>query len=333
MRRRAALIRIAAVAAAAAAVLLAVIAITRFEQRRRENDPVIHASDLDKNRPELEDETITADGVAYRRNKDVETYLLLGIDRGGTKKGAGPGQADLLVLLAVDRGSRSFRVLPINRDTVTTYTVIDDEGNGIISGEMWGQICLSHAYGTGGQDSCENTVRSVEYLLPGSHVDGYVAFNLDDIGPLTDAVGGVPVTITEDLTALDPAFRKGETVLIDGGNVEKYVRARMDLGEEDNERRMSRQTAFMKAWAEKAGNLGGRGLTELLNDTLDLCVTDMTEKRLTALAEDMLDYENRGVLRIEGENVMKDYNEFRPDEDSLLQIILELFYTPITKQD
>jgi len=315
------------------AILLAVIALflliftaTRlfsFSPDRPEEDP--NASG--KWRPALEEDTITYEGVTYKRKSRVESYLILGVDKTEEQRKTGQaGQADVLLLLVLDAEQQAYRILNINRDTVTQITVLSPDGS--ISSEKFEPICLSHAYGTGGPESCENTVRSVEYLLAGIKPDGYIALDLTAIGVLNDAVGGVTVTVDKDLTAMHPALKKGATVKLDAASAEAYVRARMYVGEEDNLSRMNRQVGYMTAWFRQAQALGEQRLIGLLDSIEEVCVTDLTEKRLAAVADIAMKYENLGFCALDGEYVRTvSFNEFHADDDSVTQMILELFYT------
>jgi len=282
----------------------------------------------DKLRPDLDDSTVTLDGVTYVRKGHVETYLVMGIDQNEARRanGSAGGQADVLLLLVTDADTDSFRILPLNRDTVTLVTVVSPGGE--ITDELFLPICLSHSYGSGGADSCENTVRSVEYLLSGIELDGYIALDLTSIGVLNDAVGGVTVTVESDMTASHPDLQAGATVTLTAETAEAFVRARMELGDEDNLNRMDRQLTFMRAWLSQARRLGSQGVLDLLAEIEDICVTDLTEKRLSSVANDLQKYENRGFLSIDGEYVQTvSYSEFRADPDSVLAATLELYYT------
>ena len=47
---------------------------------------------------------------------------------------------------------------------------------------MTGQLALAHTYGSGEEDSCENTVLAVENLLYGVGIDHYVSLTMDGGG-------------------------------------------------------------------------------------------------------------------------------------------------------
>ena len=315
--------------------VLAVICFTAVKLIRR-NSGSVPASDAaapeagaDKLRPDLGEDSIKVDGVTYIRKKHVESYLLLGIDQTQEQVDSGAaGQADLILLLVLDRDTDTYRFIHINRDTMTLVFSVTPGGN--VTGEQFAQICLSHSHAPGGALSCENVVRSVRYLLSDIEPDGYIAFNLGSIGILNDAVGGVTLKITEDLTSVDPSFVKGASVTLSADTAEKFVRARMNLGEADNTGRMARQKAYMNAWIGKAkarASGSGRFIMDLLDDLQSVLVTDLSEKRLTSVANDTVKYSNEGFVYMDGENrAGLLFNEFYPDSESLQKLILETFY-------
>lgn len=274
-------------------------------------------------------ERLEWNGSSYVPKNGLETILLIGVDAGEGRtvsEGLG-GQADVLLLLVLDHSERTYRILQINRDTVTQVPVLS--GNEI-TGEIMAPICLSHGYGDGGLNSCENTVRAVRYLLSGVKIDGYAAVDMEAIGELNDAVGGVTVVLDKDLTVVNPAFREGATVHLDAESAEDYLRARMAAGEADNLSRMSRHRRYMEAWLEtaKAQTGGsGAGAVKLLEKLEPLLVTDMTEKHMSALAEDAFRFEDGGIVTIDGVNESNgSFNCFYPDEDSLREVQFALFY-------
>jgi hypothetical protein len=65
-----------------------------------------------------------------------------------------PGQADLLLLLVLDNANGAFRILPLNRDTMTQVNVLTRWGDH--RREIRARL-PQPPYGTGGLDSCRNT--------------------------------------------------------------------------------------------------------------------------------------------------------------------------------
>ncbi len=68
---------------------------------------------------------------------------------------------------------------------------------------------------------------------------------------------------------------------------------------------------------------------ELYDELSDVMYTDITKKQISKIAKAVLKNENLGEFVIEGETVYDegyDWEIFHPDEDSLAEVVIELFY-------
>ena len=157
----------------------------------------------------LEAGSIRYHGKVYTYKKDILTFLFLGIDKNGEVKASSNlfkgGQADALFLAVLDPGEKKISVIGINRDTMASMNVYDK--NGRYSGRQTAQIALSHAYGDGLEESCENSLDAVSNLFYGLPIHGYCALNMSVVSKLNDAVGGVDVVIPESAKGLDNRSR------------------------------------------------------------------------------------------------------------------------------
>lgn len=278
--------------------------------------------------------TVEVDGVAYRRRRDVTSVLLMGIDRDSDAAVTGyrnGGQADFLQLLVIDQAARQITRVPIDRDTMTPITVLGVLGNK--SGVRTAQICLSHGFGDGGQQSCDLTVDAVSNFLLSAPVDEYVAMNLDGISVLNDAVGGVTVTLEDDFSALDPAMTPGTTLTLQGDQAEIFVRTRRGIGVGTNEARMKRQQVYMSRLMEllDARAAQSQEFIGALYDALSpYLMTSMSRGLLINRAWAAREYA-RTVVELPGEHGIgpDGFMEFRADETALQQIVLELFYQKV----
>ena len=153
----------------------------------------------------LEAGSIRYHGKVYTYKKDILTFLFLGIDKEGEVKASSNlfkgGQADALFLAVLDPGEKKISVIGINRDTMASMNVYDK--NGRYSGRQTAQIALSHAYGDGLEESCENSLDAVSNLFYGLPIHGYCALNMPVVSKLNDAVGGVDVVIPESANGLE----------------------------------------------------------------------------------------------------------------------------------
>lgn len=203
------------------------------------------------------------DGVTYeaRPPADITSILLIGYDHYAEGEDqalhgySGGGQADLLLLVVLDHRADEIRMLQIDRDAMTRVRVTD--ANGMQHDRSSLQICLAHAYGDTREKNNANTVLAVETLLgiegagDGAAIDYYIAMDISGISRLNDLMGGVTVTVGEDMTALDPEMRQGARLTLTGEQAEIFCRARMGLGDQKNTSRMARQRQYMSAAGEK----------------------------------------------------------------------------------
>ena len=278
--------------------------------------------------------TVSIGGKTYRRRPGIETILLIGVDKPAQSDSAASpgfrrgGQADFLWLLVIDPVNKKVSHLQIDRDTVTPIKVINVQGKA--NGTMPQQIALAHSYGDGGKQSCKLTADAVSTLLYNAPIDQYIAMGLDGVPVLNDAVGGVTVTLEQDLSAIDPAMVKGATITLRGDQAETYLRSRKSVGSGSNEDRMDRQRNYISRLTEKLRVLvaGDKNFAGELFDKLEpYLTTSMSRGRVindTWAAKDFFhDY-----IRIPGEHSTDNlgYVKFTPDSDALRQIVTNLFY-------
>ena len=289
---------------------------------------------LQKPAPEITSQhtkTIHRDGISYFPRQDITTILLMGIDEYGPVKSSdsynNPGDADVVMILTLDETNQTYSILSFNRDTMVTMPVLGLGGKKVST--RFGQLTLSHTYGSGLQDSCENVKETVSDLLYGLNIDYYVSMNLDAIEILNDAVGGVKVTVTDDFSKVDDTIVMGEFTL-NGKQAISYVQARKNIGDQLNTNRMNRQNeymeGFMQAFRAKAENSESLSL-DLYEQLTPYMVTDCTDTVLTTLVSKFTQYSLSEIITPEGSNQKGDvYMEFHLDEAKLDELILRMFY-------
>ena len=278
------------------------------------------------------------EGTWYAPRSDVETVLVLGLDR-SEREGIGMtgsyAQSDLMLLLEIDRTSETCRVIHLNRDTMATIQDFDRYGRP--AGTYTAQLTLAYAHAQAytGNDTtaCMSAVKAVSELLYGVKIDGYAAIQMEAIPILNDMVGGVTVTIEDDFSLVDPTLVQGETVTLKGEQAFHFIHDRYDVADGSNLSRMGRHRAYMHGFDE-AFTAAAKEDRELVLKMYDAAhsylVTDMGSKSITNLAEQCLGYENGGVVTMEGEAKLGEtFMEFYPDEAGLRQTVLDLFYTEI----
>lgn len=281
--------------------------------------------------------TIAYKGVQYAQNLQMESFLIMGIDKPEsqtplTVSYRNGGQCDLLLLLVINKEDKTIRRIQIDRDTMAEITVLGILGNPLGTNRL--QICLAHGFGDGREQSCGFAVEAVQRLMLGIGIDGYIALNLDGITALNDLLGGVTVTLEEDFSHLDVEMSKGKTITLRGGQAETYVRGRMSVGDGTNAARMRRQQQYL----DKAMDIisdrirKSSGFIGTLFDGLsDYMLTDLSRGKMINEANRTASYENLGTLSIQGEHKIGEsgFMEFHADEDALMQMVLDVFFHPV----
>lgn len=181
--------------------------------------------------PDVEDEAVES------VSQGVTRILVMGCDRSA-------GLTDSILILSVEEMQGQISILQIPRDTYGEYTSKDYKKlNGLLNekGEGAAKAWLSEALGV-----------PLHYFL---------ILDLDCLGRLVDAVGGVDVEIPMDLHYSDPAqnleihLPQGQ-VHLDGATAEQFVRfrsgyANADLG------RLDAQKQFLRALLKQSLSLNG----------------------------------------------------------------------------
>ena len=277
--------------------------------------------------------TIVRDGVSYFPRQDITVVMILGIDRFGAVEHSNSynnrGAADMVSLLIFDETNKKCDILCINRDTMLEMPVLGLGGKQ--AGTIYQQLALSHTYGSGLADSCENTRKTVSDFLYGIDIDHYVAMNMDAIGILNDAVGGVTVNVVDDFSEIDPTIKQGKMTL-KGNQAINFVRTRKDVADQTNISRMERQEQYMDGFLDAVRAKQAEStefVVSAYDDVKDFIVSDCSATVISGMMSRYVDYEVQDVVSPEGENVMGNtYFEFHVDEKKLDKLILDLFYAP-----
>lgn len=311
--------------AAAAAVLMLVFGLIEHGVGKTENFPAQEAAAAED----------FSGGMLYYKNlwyvprEPLETLLVLGIDKrlDGPENRADSEQVDFLALLVMDKEAEHFRILHLNRDTITDIPMPDAAG--IVTGTFRGQLALAHAYGSHDGSRCRNTVRAVENLLYGIEIDHYLSLTMDAVAILNDSIGGAAVTLPTDMEGLGKC---GDVVTLTGEQALYFVRERSVLEDSSNLQRMERQQQYLgalfEAFSENAEN-NNENTFETLFRINEYMVSDCTAEQLSALAEKLSGYTFDGILTLAGEAVQgEEFMEFCVDEAAARQTVVDLFYRP-----
>lgn len=279
-----------------------------------------------------DDDTLTYNGKDYVPKDNLETFLVMGLDKfeGMSVNDSynNDKQADFLMLFVFDNEAKKCSAVHINRDTMAEMNVLGVAGNRVDT--VTKQIALAHTYGNGRDVSCRNTADAVSDLLKGVKINHYISLTMDSVIVMNDLVGGVEVTVSEDFTGIDETLIKGETVTLMGEQALHYVQTRRGLEDSSNSTRMERQQQYINALHNKYLQRIAEDEEFIIEASLamsDYIVSDRSVTQLQELARKFSEYEFVGIDNIDGTSALgEQFVEFYPDEDSLMSTVIEGFY-------
>ena len=268
----------------------------------------------------------------YELRDNLETVLLIGLDKfeDGTENNSynNDRQSDFLLLGVFDHTNKTLSAIHINRDTMADVPVLSV--NGSVVDQEYQQLAFAYTYGSGGHDSCRNTRNAVSALLYDLPIDHYVAVTMDAVAVLNDTVGGVTVTIPEDMTAVDPAMVLGEEVTLTGEQALAFVRARQQLEDSSNLNRMERQRTYLQALSKQLVDAYNRDpdfWTDASLQLYDKVITDYSLPTLQSTANTVSVYQPGQIYSLPGEaKVGEKYMEFYVDEPELQKLLVSLMF-------
>ncbi len=279
--------------------------------------------------------TVEYEGKTYSYNDHLSNYLFMGIDSteevSEMESQQDAGQADSIYVVSLDRATEQVQVLSIPRDTITEIEVFNPSG--ISLGMTDNHINLQYAYGDGKEESCELMKTAVSNLLHGLPIQGYYSMNISGISEIGKLVGDVEIVVPDDsLEEYDPYFKEGATVVINGDNVEEFLRYR-DSGKSQSALvRQQRQKTYLKALVPKLQEktqTDSSFVGDLLDDIQPYTVTNMGNdvfvKLLNAAGNSTLETQTVPGEGVEGQY----YDEYHVDDDALYKLVLSMFYNKL----
>lgn len=284
-----------------------------------------------------QDGWVKHEGKIYTYNEDIMTFLFMGIDKNSDVKevaeGTNAGQADALFLAVMNPHNKTIKVIGINRNTMADVDLYNEEGAYINT--VKAQIAVQHGFGNGVEESCEYQKKAVQKLFYNLPIHGYAAINMSAIPTINDAVGGVDVTVLEDLTKKDSTLVKDARVHLMGQSAFWYVKYRDTNEFASADGRLERQKQYLNAFIGEAKKAAKKDITvalDLYKAVSPQMVTDITVDEVAYLAPILTDYrfDSDSFYMPEGETVMgEQFEEFYVDEDDLYEMILEVFYEEV----
>lgn len=294
-----------------------------------------------QSKTELPSAPVRYQGALYEYNENIITFLVMGIDKGketfepweAELDNSGNGQADALFLAVLDTENHTIKVIGINRNTMTDIYLCDDTNAPIPT--SFSQIALQHAYGADGTVGCEYQVKVVQDLFYHLPIHGYVAINVDAVPVINDTVGGVTVDVLEDITLHDANLVAGNRVHLMGESAYWYIKYRDIEQFASVDMRTKRQAQYLDGFIDAAKQSVKEDpflAVQLYRELKPHMDTNISAVEAVYLASDLPKYQfdENSFYKLSGETVMGErYEEFYPDDDVLLTLILDIFYQKV----
>ena len=323
-----------------AVVLIGVIAIGAKTKAENARYAPVEAGNVTTNSTEVEEKwqegVIEYNGKKYKYDNDIKAYLLMGVDKDGVVETApdyiSGGQSDAMFLLVADTVNEKMNIISINRNTMTGIEVFDEDGNKI--GKIRAQLCLQHGYGDGKKLSCTRTEAAVSEIFDNIPISGYMSINMGAIPYITNAVGGVKVTVLDDLSDAGRGVNlvAGEEKVLNGSEAYVYVRKRDTDAFGSADARLRRQEQFITSFITSLNQNSVERQSQavaIYNAVADYLVTDVDFETLVGT---LLGYEfdESNIYTVPGETVQgSEFEEFYVDEEALYDLIIQLFYEEV----
>lgn len=277
-------------------------------------------------------------GKTYQYNEDIITILCMGIDKKTEnfekqETSGQSGQADSIFLLVLNPDTNKIEMISVSRDTMTEIKNYDYQGNYI--GDSVNHLGLAYAYGDGEEKSCELMVDAVSNLFFDLPIQAYCAINLTAVEKLNEAVGGVTVTVPEDLTDQDPELKEGATVRLHRDQVLAFIQSRDSYAQGSNNKRMERQKQYALNFVSQAKAAMKKDVTlpvTLYHELSGNMVTNINLDNAVYLASLMsgMELTEDGIYTVQGEVKQGTvYEEFYVDDEKLQEMILDIFYKEV----
>ena len=250
---------------------------------------------LDGNLSGIDLDAVLGTGRPADSPNDSLDILVLGSDsRAGEHGGYGSAsgaRADTSMIVHINEARDAATVVSIPRDTLVRRPACKRTDGGLTRAAE--KTMFNSAYSVGGPACAVKTVEK----LTGLRMDHFVEVDFDGFAKLVDTLGGVEVTIRQPIA--DPDSRldlPAGTHTLNGEQSLALVRTRKSVGDGSDLGRIRLQQDFLRALADRVGDLGmltdPRRLFELADTATSALTTDSdlaSVSRLASLARTLRD--------------------------------------------
>lgn len=276
-------------------------------------------------------------GEKYTYNEAIVTLLLIGIDKDSDRSSA---RSDVMVLFALDTKTNQPTLIVCPRDTRSEVRHVDKEGKE--TKVELDKLNHSFPYGNGNNDKnmgAENVMFNIRNFLTcdGKYdeikITRYGGIDMQGIGPLTNAVGGVTITMPARIPGVG---NKGETVKLNSETAELYVRTRYGVEGGSDLSRGRRQMIYMFALLEQIKSIEPGRIPAVYDQIAKNSFTNLTTEDMVAYASLLQDADLAKIYQPEIEGVPQMINKvsyYIPDEEKLEELVISVFYTKLDEVD
>lgn len=277
--------------------------------------------------------TVEYNGKTYALNKNMVSVAFIGFDNRTTNSSNGSdvaGQSDTIMVIALNTDTGKATGIVIPRDSMVD---VDTYISGNYNGTHTMQICLQYSYGATSEESSELVARCASRVLYGMPIDHYFTLNVEGVGPLNDAVGGVTLVPVQSVPSV--GIVEGVETTLYGKTAERYVQFRDTSTLTSSLDRQRRQVSYLKAFTGKVLRNASSDPAALLNlyqTAQDYTWTNLGFDQFSYLASTMLSHgmTSFDVVTLDGEmGEGETYAEFHLNQDSVYQTVLDTYYTPV----
>ena len=278
---------------------------------------------------------IEVDGKKYRYNKDILTFLVLGIDKNEkvtqAKNCVSGGQSDGIFLVVLNPNTKKVDVIVVHRDTVAAIQVYDKEGNFVKEAEA--QICLQHAYGDGMQLSNDRAKDAVSKLFCNLPIHSVTSVNMGAIGQLNDAIGGVTLESLESFNVDGCVFEEGKEIKLIGKSAYYYTKYRDTSEHYTAGKRLDRQKQYLskatmqliEALKENVGVI-----VDVYNIGDEYIVTDLSVDEMTYIGTETAKYSFGNIYTPKGTvDTTMVFERFNLNVDEFERMLVDIFYVEV----
>lgn len=260
------------------------------------------------------------------KNDKIVSILFLGIDTSEERGESFGYQSDMLMLAAINTETKHTTIMSIPRDSLAVIDRLDSKGN--VKGQRETKINAAFSNGGGRHKySYMNAINAVNRLL-GTDVTYYAGIDMDGIVAITDAVGGVPLTLDADFSSEDYRMTKGKTMTLTGRQAELYVRHRKLKGMSGSDiERTGRQLKFIKSFANVVKSRGASTyVIELYNQVMKYVDTNLETDEMVAFASLLMDVDLDAMEMVTLPGKGNGNGDWVLDMDQVKQIIAQAYY-------